>query len=91
MLELAQNRSLAQKGHLEALGASSPQGLDGHGLFPPSSGLQAAPAHFSKGAWENRCRAESVEEGLALKVSCPGETGSRALASPAPAPAHLPL
>lgn len=32
---------------------SSPQGLDGHSLFPPSPGLQAAPAYFTKGACPN--------------------------------------
>lgn len=51
VLELAQHGRLAQKGHLQALGSTGPQGLDGHRLFPPAPGLQAAPAHFSKGAW----------------------------------------
>lgn len=42
-----------RKGHLQTLGASGPQGLDGHRLLPPSPGLQAAPAHLPEGACPN--------------------------------------
>lgn len=54
MLKLAQHSGLAQKGHLQALCSTSPQGLDGHRLFPPAPGLQSASAHLSKGAWGDR-------------------------------------
>lgn len=72
MLELAQHGSLTKKGRLQALSTTGPQGLDGHSLFPPSPGLQAAPANFSEGAWENRCSWGRVSRvGRGLMVSCP--------------------